>query len=143
MLLVERKLECLLSCPGRRGFWFLFSVSCPGYAAKLSLGGHGSGMIPCINANPNPCPQSPQTKSWDFSKPALLVASLLPGLNHSLMVSPFFFFETTHGLSPDSPQSFSEKIIPFWKGPCSSSSVSITLGSLHAACFVNLFLKEK
>jgi len=27
------------------------------------------GMIPCINANPNPCPLSPQTKSWDFSKP--------------------------------------------------------------------------
>lgn len=44
---------------------------CPRYAGKLSLGEHGgNGMIPCINGNPNSCPLSPLTKSWDFSSPS-------------------------------------------------------------------------
>ena len=85
--------------------------------------------------HPNPCPLSPQTKSWDFSKPGHHFWWPTCFLNLSLSLSlPLNLSTCCVGCL-----SLQEKIIPFWKDPC--SSLSIALGSLHAS-LLNWFLEE-
>lgn len=121
----------------------VFCVSCSIYAGKLSLGRH-AWHDPMHQCHPNPCLLSPQTKSWDFSKPGhhFWWPTCSPLISLSLSL-PLFIF-----LLAVLVASLSEKIIPFWKDPCSSLSLSrslshtVALGSLHAylipsldACF--------
>jgi hypothetical protein len=105
---------------------------CPRYAGKLSLGEHGgNGMIPCINGNPNSCPLSPLTKSWDFSSPStpfwwhtlqslnlslslFSAASHLSEDDHYLFLLHFGYMNLSLSLSLTHTDHFYSIFTPFW-----------------------------